>query len=302
MKYCALAVLLVMGMAFADNLNVLVGVTAPLVGPNCRGQGGPNYYDVDAIVTNPSAVKTIRITYLYYNASSGGLEDGGKACDVMAGGRLNCKFRIYTISGGKNGTDAIPFKVIGWVGELCGNGQYCAGSQEYDVMLNVTVNHYTSLFEENVMSKLAIAAKNYAVVGVNYTGDCYNKSGLDILQSASSEMVVSSSQLSVCDIVDALNMANDAINKVGQAAGYTKPVCVKNQTMQNESNTTPLQPPKKNNTQTTPNESVNGTGNNASSNQSLADMTSALAKGCIPFCILVALLVVAVWSEKRVNA
>ncbi len=311
MRYSVLAVLLLMGVAYAADLSVAIIDSSECSSPlhnsviNCLAQGGPNHCNVIVTITNPSSNKSLRVSYLYYNSSSGQLEDGGKVCDIGAGLRGSCTFAIKTITGGKNGTDAMPFKIVGWVGEVCGNGEYCAGSKEYDATLNVVVNHSTGGFEQNVLSKVDTARSEYARVSAQYTSDCYNMTGFYLLQNASSETLEASNKLSICDIRDALNLTNDAINKIHQADGNAKLAsCAITPPVQN--NSQPPQPPPENNTTQVPqNETLNETQNETSntSTGNMTNITSALVKGCIPFYMLAALLVAAVWSErKHVNA
>ncbi|NYZ79168.1 hypothetical protein H0N99_03385 [Candidatus Micrarchaeota archaeon] len=302
MKFCILAVLLVSGVVCAADLTATITGDSRFAGPNCRIQGDPNYYDVGAIVINPSSDKTLGVSYLYYNASSGGFEDGGKVCNVGAGLRQLCNFRVYTISGGKNGTDEISFKVVGWVGDICGNGRYCAGAVEYDTVLSVTVNHTISMYEQNVLDKLNTARSEYNRVSAQYGGSCYNQSGHDLLQNASSEILDASSKLSICDTRDALNTANDAINKIHAAEGYTQPSSCQAPPVENKSNQTQLPPPQNNTTWTPPkqNQTLNQTQNNTPA-ENLTNITSTLLKGCIPFCVLIALLLAAVWSDRNRN-
>jgi hypothetical protein len=304
MRGSVLVVLFMAGMVGAAELTASLVDIKPLGGSNCRIQNGPvyygsTYYDVSAIVENPSTNRSLRVSYMYYNSSSGEFEDGGKVCDVAMNAKQNCRFRVYTITGGKNATDVIPFKIIGWVGELCGENSYCVGSQEYETVLNVTVSHYTSIYEQNVLDKLNIANSEYERVSAQYTGDCYNTSGMSVLQNASSEMQNASYLLVVCDMHDSLYLANDAINKIREAERYAKPVC--NATPPKQNNSQPPPPPPENNTtEIPPNETLNQTLSNVTNNtQNITDITSTLMKGCVPSYILATLLLAAVWSGRR---
>lgn len=306
MKCGMLAVLLMMGMAGAVQLNATVSTNTPLAGTNCRLQGGPTYYNIDVSIQNPSHSKTMSISYSYYNSSSDQFEDNGRICDVGIGVTQTCTFKVYTVTGGKNGTDAFPFKIVGWVGDICGD-TYCAGAEEYDALLSVTINHYTSVYEQNVLDKLNTAMNEYNTTSAKYAGNCYNTSGLSILQNAYSEISNARAMISVCDLTDALNTENDAINQIRQAEGYTQPTsCTVTPPPENKTNSSQLPPPKNKTTVTPPNNNsnvnLNQTQNSTPSTQNLTGLTSALVKGCIPFFVLAAVLVAAVWSERRINA
>jgi hypothetical protein len=304
MKYI-LAVLLMVGVVSAADLTATLVGTSLFNISNCRMQGDANRFTVDVGIQNPSSTKFMRVTYLYYNSSSGQLEDGGKACDVGARMRQTCTFTLYTITGGKNATDVIPFKIVGWVGDICGNGEYCAGSMEYDTTLEVTVGHYTNINEQTILDKLSTARSEYTRVSAQYTGNCYNRSGYDVLQFASTEIQRASDMLTICNIHDSLYAVNDAINRIRQAEGYAKPASCGAPPGNNNSQNNQSAPPENNNTEVPQNESFNQTynetGNNTPGTENVTNITSALIKGCIPFCILASVLLFAVWSERKNN-
>jgi len=286
MKWHVLAILFVMGLAGAAELDAIIIDNTPLAGPNCRERGGPNFYEVEVAILNPSTATSMRITYMYYNSSSGEFEDGGKVCDIGVGMRTSCQFKVYTITGGQNKTDTIPFKVTGDF-----------GNTKYEKELEVIINHYPSAYEQNVMEKIKIARDDYNRVIQKYTG-CYNLSGLELMQNAYSEIGDAEDKLSICDMQGAQSFSNDAINTIREADRYTRPVSC-NVTPPQENNTPP-QPPPSNQTNQTENETPpipNPPLPNATAN--VTDITSALMKGCMPFAILITLLVIAVWSERK---
>lgn len=310
MKCGMLTVLLMMSIACADPMTAMLSNNATLVGTNCRLQGGSTFYNVNVVIQNPSRTKIMSISYSYYNATSGLFEDGGRVCDVGIYTAQTCTFKVYTISGGINGTDMISFKLVGWVGDLCGENTYCAGSTEYDTVLSVMVNHYTGMYEQNIINKINAAMREYHAVSAQYNVSCYNESGLALLQSASYEISNASAMLSICDLVDALNTTNDAVNRIRQAQGYAKPTSCNTTTPQNNTNSTPVQPPQNNTTVNQNNTNKENNTSNVKPNQTqnnqplqnLTNISSALVKGCIPFYILAAVLLTAVWSERRLNA
>ncbi|MCX6775838.1 MAG: hypothetical protein NT130_03260 [Candidatus Micrarchaeota archaeon] len=310
LKICIFAFLLIIDLVNATEfyeLNAILVDNKTLYGPNCRIQGGPTSYQVDVLVVNPSPNATLKVTYMYYNLSSGGYEDGGKICDVMRGASQSCTLTIYTPTGGKNGSDQIPFKLSGTFGveSYCG-GPFCEGRVVYEKELNVTVNHYTSLYEESVITKIDIAMKEYGPVFQEYT-NCpnANASALAELQDASSELLSASNDLTICNIQQAYNLTTDAIVKIREVnSSYTQELCIPpppqndtnntqlpsdhNTTQNNETNETPvIQPP------------VNSQPSPPSSTDNISQVVLSLAKGCMPFSILMAMFVIAVWSERK---
>jgi hypothetical protein len=176
---------------------------------------------------------------------------------------------------------------------------------EYDTTLSVTVNHTVSMNEQNVLDKIAVGKSEYTRVSAQYTGNCYNTSGYDLLQSSSSEIQKAGDLLSICDLHDSLFLANDAIINIRQAEGYAKPALCSAPPPANNSHANQTAPPKNNNTEVPQNESINQnlneSGNNTPSTENATNLTSTLMKGCIPFSVLAALLLVAVWSERKLN-
>ncbi|MCX6776934.1 MAG: hypothetical protein NTY73_03130 [Candidatus Micrarchaeota archaeon] len=310
MKICIFAFLLIVGLVSATEfyeLNAILVDNKPLSGPNCKTDGIQTSYHVDVLVVNPSPNATLKVTYTYYNLSSGEYEDGGKICDVMPRLSNSCTLTIYTPTGGKNGSDQIPFKLSGTLGteSYCG-GPFCEGRALYEKELSVTVNHYTSLYEDNVMNNIDTAMKEYGPVFQEYT-NCpnANASVLAELQDVSSELLNASNDLTICNIHDAYNLTTDAIVKIREAgSSYAPELCApppppqnntnnthlpsdNNITENNETNETPvIQPPV--NSQPPP-----------SSTDNTSQMILSLAKGCMPFSILMAMLVIAVWSERK---
>jgi len=313
LKICIFAFLLIIGLVSATEfyeLNAILVDNKPLYGPNCRMQGGPTSYQVDVLVVNPSPNATLKVTYMYYNLSSGEYEDGGKICDVMRGVSQSCTLTIYTPTGGKNGSDQIPFKLSGTFGveSYCG-GPFCEGRVVYEKELSATVNHYTSIYEESVVTKIDTAKKEYDQVSQEYA-NCpnANASALAELQDVSSELLSASNDLTICNIHDAYNLTTDAIVKIREVnSSYTQELCIpppppppqndtnnthlpsdNNVTQNNETNETPvIQPP------------VNSHPSPPSSTDNISQVVLSLAKGCMPFSILMAIFVLAVWSGRK---
>jgi hypothetical protein len=279
MKLYVLAILVRVGIAGAAELDAVLFENKTYAGSNCREQGGPTYYVIMVAITNPSATTSLRVTYLYYNSSSGTYGDGGKVCDVKPAMRESCEFKVYTVTGGQNKSEEIPFKVIGDFGT----------SETYERELGITVNHYIGAFEQSVIDKLAIARGEYERVYQRY-GSCYNISRYELLDAEY--------KLSICDISGALKRANDAITKIHQDEGFANATCSGAQPQQNGSQPPP--PPIDQN-QTSQNETpANQTP--PTSEDNLTGITSAIAKGCMSFFILTVLLVIAVWSERKTSA
>ncbi|MEM3555777.1 MAG: hypothetical protein QXF56_03620 [Candidatus Micrarchaeia archaeon] len=281
-----LVCLLVTCLAFAAELDAVLTDETPLAGTNCRERGGATYYEVAVAIQNPSSTSSLRVTYEYYNSSSGSYEYGGKVCDVKAGMREACVFKVYTITGGKNGTERIPFNITGEFGEF---------RTRVSKVLEVTVNHYTSAYEENVMRKIAEARERYSRVYEKYSG-CYDTSGLVLLQQAQSLIEEARNQLTICNLQGANALAVNATSKVLEAESYLGKcgeTPEENTTPPVEENQTPVvnetSQPKENQTQ--PEVKVNET-----VEKNVTDVTSALMKACIPFFILLMLFCVAVVS------
>jgi len=288
MRRCILAILLMMGIAEAAYvLDAILTDTGPFAGPNCRERGGANFYDVSVAVTNPSADTTMRVSYMYYNSSSGEYENGGKACDVRPGMTEPCNLKIYTVTGGRNATDVIPFRITGQVGEF---------ATKYEKELQVTIDHYTGSYEQNMLERIETARSEYGRVIQIYTG-CYNASGLALMNNANSEIAEAESKLLICDLSATQNLTSDAINKIREAEGYLKPVSCDGSPP--AGNNTPPELPQQNNTppaNETPPE--NGTPAASKIEENVTDITTALMKGCMPFAVLLSLLVIAVWSDR----
>lgn len=277
--------LLLLGFVAAAELDAVLTDQTPLSGPNCRERGGPNFYDVLVAIQNPSSTDSLRVTYMFYNSSSNSYEYGGKVCDVKPGMREACSFRIYTITGGQNGTSRIPFNITGEFGEF--------RTRVYK-LLEITVNHYPSAYEENVMKRIAEARSEYSRVSSEYSG-CYDPSGLVLLQQAQGDIEEAKNQLAICNIQQANVLAINATSKLHDAesmlgpcnetpeTNFTQPPS-ENQTPAPPGEETP-QPPNQTQPQVTPNKTVE---------ENLTDMTALLLKGCVPFLILLALFVFAV--------
>jgi len=308
LKTCIFAFLLIIGLAGATEFYELHAMLsddrAYYAGPNCKMQGGPTSYQVDIQVENPSQNATLKVTYTYYNLSSGEYEDGGKVCDVMRGVTQSCTLTIYTPTGGKNGSDQIPFKLSGTFGveSYCG-GPFCEGRAVYEKELSVTVHHYASIYEQSVVTKMDTARKEYDQLSRDYA-DCRDASLLAELQSISSELLNASNSLTICNMQQAYNLTSDVILRIrGFGVSYPLEVCTplpqnntnntqlppaNNTVEDNETNETTVIPPQENSTQQPP-----------SSNDSISQLALSIVKGCVPFSILMALFVLAAWSERR---
>jgi len=306
MKICILAFLIIAGVAGAvdvKELNALIVNSESLAGPNCRMQGGPTSYVVDVSIQNPSPDNALRITYMYYNSSLGDYVDGGKICDVKPSLREICKVNVYTITGGKNATEQIPFNLTGTYDteSYCG-GPFCSARTMYMKAFNVTITHYTGFYEENVMKKIDSAKKEYDNASQMYNG-CYNASALDLLQGAYSEISEARDELEICNMAKAQNMTNDAILKIREFESYQKlESCGNNTTQQNNTqntsetgdhNVTPQNDTLEPNPLVNPPQPTNPPGTD-----NISNVTMSIAKGCMPFFILVGVLVAAVWSER----
>jgi len=312
LKFGMLVFLMATGMAVAAEtleMNAILIDDKPLAGPNCRMQGGPTSYVIDVSVANPSADNSLRVGYMYYNSSLGDYVDGGKICDVKPSLREICTVTIYTITGGKNGTEQFPFKLSGTYDteSYCG-GPFCSAKISYAKEFNIPVNHYTGVYEENVVKKINSARTEYDTAVQRYTG-CSNASVLDLLQTAYSEILVAQEKLTICDMAKAQNMTNDAILKIREVESYPKAgVCGGNPPQQNNTGNTSV-PSDDNVTQdneTTDQPQFNLTNNTnitgPAGTDNISNVTLAIAKGCMPFFILTGILVAAVWSERRTSA
>ena len=279
-----LVFLLAVNLAVAVELDAVLVDETPRAGPNCRERGGATYYEVAVGIQNPSATDSLRVMYQYYNSSSKSYEEGGKVCDVKPGMSEACIFKVYTITGGQNGTDRIPFNITGEFGEF--------RTRIYK-QLEITVNHYTSAYEENVMRKIAEARAEYSRVYQKYSS-CYEMSGLVLLQQAQRQIEEARSQLVICNLQTANALANNATNRIREVenqlgeCGEQPPSNITPPVEENQTpvvNETPEQPQNQTPPQVETNKSVE---------QNVSDITTQLMKACVPFFILLMVLGAAV--------
>jgi len=204
-KVIFVALLLLLSIAKAQELEVSLGEET-FAGPNCRSDGQPNSFEFQITITNPSQ-NALNVFYEWYNSSSGEFVSGGKICDVIPGS-INlqpCKVTLYSVLGGTNGTNDMSFNVIG-----------TDVIDTWRKTLTVTLNHYPGAIELNAMNRIDLA--NNRLLEVNSTlATCYDSNAEELLNSASSELRDAIPYLKICNIAKTLDLANDALNKIGRA-------------------------------------------------------------------------------------
>jgi len=201
----------------ANDLNAEVTGTPTFSGCNCRGNNEFNPIEISVSIHNPSD-HSMRMSYEFYDPNTNGFRAGdsiscGLGPNVPARSFGSCTIRLYTMTGGLNGTSNILVKLTG-----------DNGVDRYAKTFSIEIAHHASPYEDNVLSRMDTAQGQFEQISGKLTKQCYGgvccgMLGVNQYMSlALSSLYKANSSMRICALSSAWSYAGDAINSLSGAS------------------------------------------------------------------------------------